>query len=463
MTTIANPVPKRTWGLTGDSIRGLIGKIILLGLVAGLAAAMAVPLISREQWLFLAILILTTVAIFVVYLQPWHIPIKYLVPGTIFLIAFQVIPVVATFATRSRTSVTAIAGSKQDAVLAIETASVTQVAGSAEYVLTIATEGDPATGDLVFLLYDPTTKTVQQGTAEGLTPRTDVTVGSHGQGHRGARTDGPQHRRSCVEARRHQGDGHPDRRRRDQGLRASRPTRATRQSTTRRLRLRDRIRRPAWSTPRTRLAGSSSARRRGARQGWLVGVGLDNFTRTFTDPAVAGPIVGIMGWNFAFAIITVIITFAAGLLVAVTLNSPRLRGLRFYRVLIILPYAMPSFAMLLVWRDMFNADFGLMNRSPALNINWYGNVWTARFAILPSSSGSATRTCSWSASARSSRSPGHDGSGSRGRRQAVPGVPGGRLPAAADRRGAAAHRLVRVQLQQLQRHRADDRRRSVPA
>ena len=36
-------------------------------------------------------------AIFVVYLQPWHIPIKYLVPGTIFLIAFQVIPVVSTF------------------------------------------------------------------------------------------------------------------------------------------------------------------------------------------------------------------------------------------------------------------------------------------------------------------------------------------------------------------------------
>ena len=46
--------------------------------------------------------------------------------------------------------------------------------GSAEYVLTIATEGDAATGDLVFLLYDPTTKTVQQGTADGLTPCTGL-------------------------------------------------------------------------------------------------------------------------------------------------------------------------------------------------------------------------------------------------------------------------------------------------
>ena len=42
--------------------------------------------------------------------------------------------------------------------------------GSAEYVLTIATTGDAATGNLVFLLYDPATKTVQQGTTEGLTP-----------------------------------------------------------------------------------------------------------------------------------------------------------------------------------------------------------------------------------------------------------------------------------------------------
>ena len=99
MTTISNPVPRRSWGLSGDSTRGLIGKIVLLGLVAGLAAAMAVPLISGKEWLFLGILILSTVGIFVVYLQPWHIPIKYLVPGTNFLIAFQVIPVMATFAT----------------------------------------------------------------------------------------------------------------------------------------------------------------------------------------------------------------------------------------------------------------------------------------------------------------------------------------------------------------------------
>ena len=39
--------------------------------------------------------------------------------------------------------------------------SVKQVPGSAEYILTIATSGDVATGNLQFLLYDPATKAVQ--------------------------------------------------------------------------------------------------------------------------------------------------------------------------------------------------------------------------------------------------------------------------------------------------------------
>ena len=117
-------------------------------------------------------------------------------------------------------------------------------------------------------------------------------------------------------------------------------------------------------------------------QGWQVNVGLSNFTRAFTDPSISGPFLGILAWNFGFAFASVLITFVAGLLVAMALNSPNLRALRFYRVLIVLPYAMPSFAMLLVWRDLFNQDFGLVNQITGLDINWFGQTWTARAAIL---------------------------------------------------------------------------------
>ena len=90
----------------------------------------------------------------------------------------------------------------------------------------------------------------------------------------------------------------------------------------------------------------------------------------------------ILLWNFGFAFGVVAITFALGLLVAITLNHAGLRGQRIYRSLIILPYAMPAVAMLLVWRDMFNTDFGLINRLFHLDVNWFGGNWTARFAVL---------------------------------------------------------------------------------
>ena len=41
---------------------------------------------------------------------------------------------------------------------------------------------------------------------------------------------------------------------------------------------------------------------------------------------------------------------------------------------------MPSFAMLLVWRDMFNQDFGLINNLTGLDVNWFGEHVDARFA-----------------------------------------------------------------------------------
>ena len=85
------------FGLAAGSTRGLLAKILLLAIVAAIAVGRAVPLVAGQEWFWLTVLVLVTVAIFVVYLQPWHIPLKYIVPGTIFLVAFQVVPVVSTF------------------------------------------------------------------------------------------------------------------------------------------------------------------------------------------------------------------------------------------------------------------------------------------------------------------------------------------------------------------------------
>lgn len=374
---------RSSWGLAGGSTAGLLGKIVLLGFVAAVAVWLAVPLYTTQAWLPLAIVIASTIAIFIVYLQPWHVPIKYLVPGTVFLIAFQVIPVVATVSTAFTNFGDGHRGTKAEAITAIQTSSVERVAGSTDYTLTIATTGDARTGDLVFLLYDPKTKTIQRGDSKGLTPLTGATVTAAGKvtaaegltilnaGQAAGRSTDLE--KFTVPT--------PSGGIKSQGLSKAfegKPVSAydatcdcITNATT-----------GAVYTANNTNGAFTDKNGNNLPQGWQVNVGLGNFTRAFTDPAVSGPFLGILLWNFGFAITSVLVTFFVGLLVAMALNSKQLRALRFYRILIVLPYAMPSFAMLLVWRDMFNQDFGLINNLTGLNVNWFGEVWTARFAIL---------------------------------------------------------------------------------
>jgi len=384
VTTSETTVERPRWGLRADTTRGLIGKILFLGVVAAIAVALAIPLVAKQEWVWTGLLAAVTLVIFLVYLQPWHIPIKYLLPGTIFLIAFQVLPVVATLATSFTNFGDAHRGGKQDAITAIQSNSLGQVAGSAEYVLTIATPGDPATGDIVFLLYDPKTKTVQKGDATGLAPLADAKVSATGKVTSAPGLTVLNLGQAANRSKDVQGLTVPTA---DGAIKPSGVSKAFELKSTLDYDptcdcIKDSTTGKTYTADESRGFFVDASSGEALPQGWMVTVGLANFTRTFTDPALTGPLLGIAAWNFGFAIITVLITFAAGLLVAITLNSPRVRGLRFYRLLIVLPYAMPSFAMLLVWRDMFNADFGVINSLTGVHINWFGGEWTARFAIL---------------------------------------------------------------------------------
>jgi maltose/maltodextrin transport system permease protein len=95
--------------------------------------------------------------------------------------------------------------------------------------------------------------------------------------------------------------------------------------------------------------------------GWRVNVGFDNFVRVFTQPGISQPMLGIFAWTLAFALISTFLVFAVGLTLAVILQWPHLRGKAIYRVLLILPYAVPSFISILVFRGLFNQNFGEIN------------------------------------------------------------------------------------------------------
>ncbi|TQL03841.1 ABC transporter permease subunit [Cellulomonas sp. SLBN-39] len=118
--------------------------------------------------------------------------------------------------------------------------------------------------------------------------------------------------------------------------------------------------------------------------GWRVGVGLDNFTRAFTDSRLSGPFVQITAWTFAFAFLSVATTFALGLFLAIVFNDGRVRGRKVYRSLLILPYAFPGFLSALVWRGMLNEKFGFVNEVllGGAQVPWLQDPWLAKVSIV---------------------------------------------------------------------------------
>jgi arabinogalactan oligomer/maltooligosaccharide transport system permease protein len=59
-----------------------------------------------------------------------------------------------------------------------------------------------------------------------------------------------------------------------------------------------------------------------------------------------------------------------------------MKGRRWYRSLIIIPYAIPSFMTALVWRGMLNQQFGVVNRWLGTNLPWLDGDWLPYFSIL---------------------------------------------------------------------------------
>ncbi|WP_265522042.1 ABC transporter permease subunit [Oerskovia flava] len=118
--------------------------------------------------------------------------------------------------------------------------------------------------------------------------------------------------------------------------------------------------------------------------GWRVVVGMENFTAMFTDSRVAGPFLQITAWTFAFAFLSVATTFFLGLFLAIVFNDPRVRGLKLYRALMILPYAFPGFLAALVWRGMLNERFGFINEVllGGADIGWLTDPWLAKLSVL---------------------------------------------------------------------------------
>ena len=120
--------------------------------------------------------------------------------------------------------------------------------------------------------------------------------------------------------------------------------------------------------------------------GFKVNIGFGNYLRMFSDPDFRGPFLAIFVWTLVFASLTVLFSLTIGMTLAVVLNWESLRFRTLYRTLLFLPYAVPGFISILVFKGLFNQNFGEINAildavfgvKPA----WFADPLLAKVMIL---------------------------------------------------------------------------------
>lgn len=97
-------------------------------------------------------------------------------------------------------------------------------------------------------------------------------------------------------------------------------------------------------------------------------VGLDNFTKLFTLPGWKETFWGVFIWTIVWTILTTIINYFGGLGLALLINAKGVRFKKLWRTLFILPYAIPAFISLLIFRLILSGP-GPLN-TLMINMGW---------------------------------------------------------------------------------------------
>ena len=105
-------------------------------------------------------------------------------------------------------------------------------------------------------------------------------------------------------------------------------------------------------------------------------IGFDNYVKLFHDAEVWQSLLN----TFKYAIVEVPFSIAIALVLAVLLNR-KMKGRAVYRTIFFLPMVAAPAAIAMVWRWLFNSEFGLLNHIFHTKINWISDPKIAVYAI----------------------------------------------------------------------------------
>ena len=390
-TPAAPPAPFKP-GLVARAIAAFSGtpghvlKMVFLALSNALAVWAAYVLVDQSRWVSLTILVAVTAAIDLVYLAPHRgtLPLKFLVPGTVFLLAFQIVPIVYTIEVALSNYSTGHIISKADAIQQIKINSLQQPENGRQY------EAAPARdkhGKLVLILRDDTSGAVFVGTEDALKPlpRSAVKVDpstsipTAATGYTlitGAELFSLDKQLSAFDI-----PTTGDAAIRAQGVHNAvelRPTLRYDPAHDRFVRISDGV---VFADN-----GKGSFVAKGTKEelepGWKAYTGLANFHKLTSNPLYRDPFVRVFIWTLVYATLTVFLSFAVGLFIAIALDKKGLRFQKLYRSVLVIPYAMPGFLSLLVWGGLLNDEFGVVNKLFHTHIPWLFDANWARVSVI---------------------------------------------------------------------------------
>ncbi|VTU05847.1 maltose transporter membrane protein [Actinobacillus porcinus] len=120
--------------------------------------------------------------------------------------------------------------------------------------------------------------------------------------------------------------------------------------------------------------------------GYTVTTGFHNFVKIFTDEGIQKPFIQIFIWTVIFSLLTVVFTVILGMILACLVQWEALKGRAVYRLLLILPYAVPSFISILIFKGLFNQSFGeinmILNHLFGISPEWFNDPFLAKVMIL---------------------------------------------------------------------------------
>ncbi len=118
----------------------------------------------------------------------------------------------------------------------------------------------------------------------------------------------------------------------------------------------------------------------------LKWVGFKNFNTIFSDPIYKNAVPQMLGWTLVWVILSTLFPFAIGIALALLMNREKLPLKKFFKIIYILPWAIPGFISVKMLQTFFLESGGIINlilsdagRDP---IKWQFEVFPARASVI---------------------------------------------------------------------------------